>query len=132
MQGSFYKICFRTTAIGNIIAAFLALASMEMHLEMFYGDVGISPLLSLYHYGFWVFVLTMGIAYWALSNNPGELKIIALIGAIGKLFLVAAWIHLFLSGHAKPMILVGIVYDAFFGIVLGWFYLSNIRAPERP
>lgn len=122
---NFFKICCKITAIGNILAAVLAMISMQNHLEMFYGDVQTNAILQMYHYGFWVFVLTMGVAYWELSKNLVELRVIALIGAIGKLVLVGFWLNLVFTGQAKPMIWTGIIYDLFFGIVLAILYFKT-------
>lgn len=85
----------------------------------------------MYHYGFWVFVLTMGIAYWELSKNPVQLRVIALIGAIGKLTLVGFWINLALTSQAKPLIWLGIVYDLFFGIVLVILYWKTAAQRQK-
>lgn len=130
MNLKFFKICCKITAVGNIFAAFLAMVSMPNHLEMFYGKVETNPILQMYHYGFWVFVLTMGFAYWELSKRPVELRIIALIGAIGKLTLVGFWLNLAFTNQAKPMIWTGIIYDLFFGIVLTILYFKT-RGKER-
>jgi hypothetical protein len=125
MNLKFFQICCKITAIGNIIAAVLAMVSMSNHLEMFYGNVQTNPIFQMYHYGFWVFVLTMGIAYWELSKNLVELRIIALIGAIGKLTLVGFWINLILTNQAKPILWTGIIYDLFFGIVLAILFFKT-------
>ena len=125
MNLNFFKICCKITAVGNILAAILAMISMQNHLEMFYGNVPTNAILQMYHYGFWVFVLTMGIAYWELSKNPVQLRVIALIGAVGKLTLVGFWLNLYLNGQAQPMIWSGIIYDLFFGFVLAILYFKT-------
>lgn len=125
MKLGFYKTCFRITAVGNVLAAIGALASMESHLAFFYGAVETNPVFRVYHYGFWVFVLVLGIAYWELSKRPLELGIIALVGAVGKLAMVGLWIHLYFSGHATAFIWSGIAYDAFFGIVMAIFFFTT-------
>jgi hypothetical protein len=125
MSLKLFQICCKITAIGNIITAILAMVSMPNHLEMFYGSVQTNSIFQMYHYGFWVFVLTMGIAYWELSKRPVQLRIIALIGAVGKLTLVGFWLNLALTNQAKPMIWSGIIYDLFFGIVLAILFFKT-------
>lgn len=98
---------------------------MSNHLEMFYGNVQTNSIFQMYHYGFWVFVLTMGIAYWELSKHPIQLRVIALIGAIGKLTMVGLWLNLIFNNQAKPMLWVAIAFDLFFGIVLAILYLKT-------
>ena len=127
MSLNFFRICCKITAVGNIIAAILAMVSMQNHLEMNYGTVETNPVFRMFFYGFWIFVLTMGIAYWELSKNLFELRVIALIGAIGKLTLVGFWLHLFFTNQAKPMILSGIIYDGFFGMVLAILYWKTLK-----
>ncbi|MBX7171792.1 MAG: hypothetical protein K1X72_12600 [Pyrinomonadaceae bacterium] len=127
MSLNFFRICCKITAVGNIIAAILAMVSMQNHLEMNYGTVETNSIFRMFFYGFWVFVLTMGIAYWELSKNLFELRVIALIGAIGKLTLVGFWLHLFFTNQAKPMIWSGIIYDGFFGTVLAILYLKTLK-----
>ena len=122
MNLSFYKTCFKITAVGNIIGAIAAIASVQAHLELFYGAVEINPLLRFYHYNFWIFVLILGVSYWHLGNKPIELRIVALVGAVGKLFVAGSWIHLLSIGFAKPIVLLGILYDGFFGLLMAWFY----------
>ena len=122
MNLSFFKICCKITAVGNVIAAVIAMLFHDQHLAMHYGEVPLSPAFMLFYKGFWVMVLMLGVGYWALSKRPFELRIIALVGGIVKLFLATAWIYLYMMGEAKPMIWASIIYDAFFGIVLLWFY----------
>ena len=70
MNLSFYKTCFKITAIGNIIGAVLGIASMSTNLELFYGTNESSTLLRFYHYNLWFFVLMLGIGYWFLGKEP--------------------------------------------------------------
>jgi hypothetical protein len=125
MNLNFYKTCFKITAIGNIIAAVLAMASMSAHLEMFYGISESSTMLRFYHYNMWAFVLMLGVGYWFLGQEPIRNRAIALIGAVGKLFIMFSWIHLLSTNHAKPLILLAIAYDGFFGIVMAIFYWKS-------
>ncbi len=130
MNLNFYKTCFKITAVGNVIAAVAAIASMQTHIGLAYGEVEINPLLRFYHYNFWVFVLLLGVAYWYLAKEPFRYRIIALIGGIGKLIVAASFLHLALNGHAKPLTLFGIAYDGFFGIVLLVFFFFA-KDPEQ-
>lgn len=129
MNLNFYKTCFKITAIGNIIAALLAMISMSNHLEMFYTETDTSTMLRFYHYNLWAFVLVLGIGYWFLGKEPIRNRAMALIGAIGKFFIAGSWIHLLSINHAKPLILVAIAYDAFFGIVMAIFYWKTRNTP---
>jgi FtsH-binding integral membrane protein len=122
MNLNFYKTCFKITAIGNIIAAILAIISMSNHLEMFYPETETSVLLRFYHYNLWAFVLMLGVGYWFLGKEPIRNRVVALIGAVGKLVIMGSWIHLLSANQAKPLILVAIAYDGFFGIVMAIFY----------
>jgi hypothetical protein len=122
MNLNFYKICFKITATGNIIAAVLAIISMQMHLEMFYIETETSTMLRFYHYNLWFFVLLFGVGYWFLGSEPIRNRVLALIGAAGKLFIMGSWIHLLSINYAKPLILLAIAYDGFFGIVMVIFY----------
>jgi hypothetical protein len=131
MNLNFLKVCCKVVAVGNIIAAILALVSMQNHLEMFYGSVQTNAVFQLYHYGFWVCVLMLGIGYWELGKRPFELRILALIGAVGKLVLVGFWLNLAFTGQAKPMIWSGIVYDLFFGIILAILYWKTREVKEK-
>jgi hypothetical protein len=125
MNLAFFKTCCRVTAIGNILAALGALALPARHIEMFYGAVEQNFLLKFYHYNFWIFVFILGVAYWRLGDDPLRLRPIALVGAVGKIAVAASWIYLFSSGLAQPAILLGIVYDGFFGALMAWFYLTT-------
>ncbi len=125
MNLNFYKICFKITAIGNIIAAILAMASMSGHLEMFYGVSESSTMLRFYHYNLWAFVLLLGVGYWFLGQEPIRNRAFALVGAIGKLFIMSSWIHLLSANQAKPLIILAIAYDGFFGIVMAIFYWKS-------
>ncbi len=125
MNLSFYKICFKITAIGNIIGAIVAMASMSNHLEMFYGITENSTILRFYHFNLWFFVLMLGVGYWFLGIDPIRNRVMALIGAVGKLFIMGSWIHLLLYNQAKPLILLAIAYDGFFGIVMAIFYWKS-------
>ena len=125
MNLSFYKICFKITAIGNIIAASLALISMSNHLEMFYTETETSTMLRFYHYNLWAFVLLFGVGYWFLGSEPIRNRVLALLGAVGKLFIMFNWIHLLSINHAKPLIILAIIYDGFFGIVMAVFYWKS-------
>jgi hypothetical protein len=129
MNLNFYKTCFKITAIGNIIAALLAMISMSNHLKMFYTETDTSTMLRFYHYNLWAFVLVLGIGYWFLGKEPIRNRAMALIGAIGKLFIAGSWIHLLSINHAKPLILVAIAYDLFFGIVMAVFYWKTRNTP---
>lgn len=122
MNLKFFQICCKITAIGNLLAGILGVISMSTHLEMHYVPVETNPIFRLFYYGFWVLVATMGIAYWELSKNPVQLRVIALIGAIGKLTCVGLWTNLFFTNQAKPIIWVSIIYDLFFGTVLAILY----------
>lgn len=130
MNLKFYQICFKITAIGNIIAAILALISMSNHLEMFFTETETDTLLRYYHYNLWVFVLMLGVGYWFLGKEPIRNRILALIGAVGKLFIMFSWIHLLSINHAKPLIIVAIIYDGFFGIVMAIFYWKTRNINE--
>jgi hypothetical protein len=122
MNLKFFQICCKITAIGNLLAGIISIASISMHLEMNYVKVETNPVFNLFYYGFWVLVATMGIAYWELSKNLVQLRVIALIGAIGKLTCVGLWLNLFFTNQAKPIIWATILYDTFFGIVLAVLY----------
>ncbi len=125
MNLSFYKTCFKITAIGNIIGAVMGIASMSTNLELFYGATESSTLLRFYHYNLWFFVLMLGIGYWFLGKEPIRNRILALIGACGKAFIAGSWIHLLISNHAKPLILVAIIYDGFFAVVMALFFWQS-------
>jgi hypothetical protein len=125
MNLNFYKTCFKITAIGNIIGAITAMASMSGHLEMFYGVSELNTILRFYHYNLWAFVLMLGVGYWFLGQEPIRNRVLALIGAVGKLFIMTSWIHLLSTNHAKPLILLAIAYDGFFGIVMAIFYWKS-------
>ncbi len=131
MNLNFYKICFKITAIGNIIGAILAMISMQNHLEMFYTEIATSTMLRFYHYNLWFFVLMLGVGYWLLGKEPIRNRGMALIGAFGKLFIAASWIHLLSINHAKPLIILAIIYDGFFGIVMAVFYWKTRNTPEN-
>ncbi len=122
MNLSFYKICFKITAIGNILGAILAMASMSNHLEMFFTETGANTTLRFYHYNLWAFVFVLGVGYWFLAKEPIRNRAIALIGAIGKLFFATSCVHLLLINHAKPMLIAAVIYDGFFGILMAIFY----------
>jgi len=122
MNLNFYKICCKITAVGNVLAGILGILSMSNHLEMFYGNIPLNPIFQMFYNGFWVLVGTMGIAYWELSKHPIQLRVIALIGAIGKLTMVGLWLNLIFNDQAKPILWVTIVFDLFFGIVLASLY----------
>jgi hypothetical protein len=122
MNLNFYKTCFKITAIGNIIASILAIASMSNHLEMFYGITENTTILRFYHFNLWFFVLILGVGYWFLGKDPIRNRVMALVGALGKLFIMFSWIHLLSANHAKPLILLAIIYDGFFGLVMAVFY----------
>jgi hypothetical protein len=125
MNLNFYKICFKITAIGNIIGASLAMISMSNHLEMFFTETDSSTMLRYYHYNLWAFVWMLGVGYWFLGKEPIRNRVMALIGAVGKLFIMGSWIHLLSINHAKPLILLAIAYDGFFGIVMAMFYWQS-------
>jgi FtsH-binding integral membrane protein len=119
---NFYKTCFKITAIGNIISAIVAMFSMSGHLEMFYGVTENSTILRFYHFNLWFFVLMLGVGYWIMGQDPIRNRVMALIGAFGKLFIMGSWIHLLSMNQAKPLILLAIAYDGFFGILMAIFY----------
>lgn len=122
MNLTFYKTCFKITAIGNIIGAILAFVSISNHLEMFYGMTDSNTMLKFYHYNLWAFVLMLGVGYWFLGKEPIRNRVLALVGAVGKLFIVVGWIYLLSTNQAKPLVILAILYDGFFGIVMGIFY----------
>lgn len=122
MNLNFYKTCFKITAIGNIIGAVMAIVSMSSHLEMFYTETGTGTMLKFYHYNLWAFVLMLGVGYWFLGKEPIRNRALALVGAVGKLFIMFSWIYLLSINHAKPIIVLAIAYDGFFGIVMAVFY----------
>jgi hypothetical protein len=131
MNLNFYKTCFKITAIGNIIGAILAMISMSTHLEMFYTETETSTMLRFYHYNLWAFVLMLGVGYWFLGREPIRNRVLALIGAVGKLFIMFSWIHLLSINHAKPLIILAILYDGFFGIVMAIFYFQTRGKQEQ-
>jgi hypothetical protein len=98
---------------------------MQMHLEMFYTETEISTMLRFYHYNLWFFVLLFGIGYWFLAIDPIRNRVLALLGSLGKLFIAGSWIHLLSTNHAKPLILVAIIYDVFFGVLMAIFYWKS-------
>jgi hypothetical protein len=130
MNLNFYKICFKITAIGNIIGAILAMISMSNHLEMFYGITESTTILRFYHFNLWFFVLILGVGYWFLGKDPIRNRVMALVGALGKLFIMGSWIHLLSMNHAKPLIILAIIYDGFFGIVMAVFYWKSRNIKE--
>lgn len=130
MNLNFYKTCFKITAIGNIIGAILAMVSMSSHLEMFYGVSESSTMLGFYHYNLWAFILMLGVGYWFLGQEPIRNRVLALIGAVGKLFIMFSWIHLLSINQAKPLIILAIIYDGFFGIVMAIFYWKTRGGKE--
>lgn len=121
----FYEICFKITAIVNLVAGIAALASIETHLELFYAAAETNILLRFYHYNFWIVVVLMGIAYWHLGAEPIRNRVVALIGAVGKLCAAASWLYLFTIGYAKPIVLLAVIFDGFFGALLAWFYWTT-------
>lgn len=131
MNLKFYKTCFKITAIGNIVGAILAITSMSNHLEMFYTQTETSPILRFYHYNLWVFVLMLGVGYWFLGQEPIRNRVMALIGAVGKLFIAGSWVYLLSINQAKPLILLAIAYDGFFGIVMAVFYWKTRSYQEN-
>ena len=125
MNLNFYKICFKITAIGNIIGASLAMISMSNHLEMFFTETESGTMLRYYHYNLWAFIFMLGVGYWFLGKEPIRNRVLALIGAVGKLFIMFSWIHLLSINHAKSLIILAIIYDGFFGIVMAIFYWKS-------
>ncbi len=125
MNLNFYKTCFKITAVGNIIGAILAMASMSTHLEMFYNETETGTMLRFYHYNLWAFVLMLGVGYWFLGKEPIRNRALALVGAVGKLFIMFSWIYLLSLNYAKPAIIAAILYDGFFGIVMAIFYFKT-------
>ena len=98
---------------------------MSNQIEMFYGSTESSTMLKFYHYNLWMFVLMLGIGYWFLGQEPIRNRVLALIGAVGKLFIMVSWIYLFTIGQAKPLLILAIIYDGFFGIVMAIFYFKT-------
>ena len=130
MNLNFYKICFKITAIGNIVGAILAMISMQNHLEMFFTETESNTMLRYYHYNLWAFVFMLGVGYWFLGKEPIRNRVLALIGAVGKLFIMFSWIHLLSINHTKPLIILAIIYDGFFGIVMAIFYWKTRNITE--
>ncbi|MBL7993407.1 MAG: hypothetical protein JNN25_18360 [Candidatus Kapabacteria bacterium] len=111
------KTIFTIAAALNIIGALSALASMPLHLQLFYGHGSEDILVKFYHYNFWFVVLAMGIGYAIIARNPAENRGLMLIGAIGKLVAAASWVLMYAISEATPLVLAGVAYDGSFGIL---------------
>jgi|GEM_PF-2750363 len=125
MQVTIYKNLFKITAVVNMIGGLSAVLTMSMHLELLYGVTEVNTLLRFYHINFWIVIFAMGIGYWFLSLDPIRYRPIAILGAIGKLSISISWIIMILLGEASLLVLAGVVYDGFFGILLGWFFWKS-------
>jgi hypothetical protein len=91
-------------------------------LEIFFIETETNAMLRFYHYNLWAFVLLLGVGYWFLAKEPIRNRVVALIGSIGKLFFAASCVHLLLINHAKPILIMAVIYDGFFGILMAIFY----------
>ncbi|BDA79341.1 hypothetical protein LPTSP3_g22710 [Leptospira kobayashii] len=120
-----YQNLFKVTAVINIIGGVAAVFGTPLYLELFYGVSESNRLLQFYHINFWIIVFAMGIGYWFLSLDPIRFRPIALLGAIGKLSASISWIIMIYLGEGSLLLLGGVIFDLFFGILMALFYFRS-------
>ena len=120
-----YQNLFKVTAVINIIGGVTAVLGTPLYLELFYGVSESNRLLQFYHINFWIIVFAMGIGYWFLSLDPIRFRPIALLGAIGKLSASISWIIMIYLGEGSLLLLGGVIFDLFFGILMALFYFRS-------
>ncbi len=118
---------FTIVAAMNFVVGFGSMLLPRLHLQMFYNIAPetVDNTLLLYHQMFWAVVVTLGIAYLIMAQNPRGHQGILFIGAVGKLIAAIVWIYALARGFANPIVLGGIAWDGSWGIffaVLLWQY----------
>lgn len=126
-----HRPLFLAAAAWNILVGAAALAFRPFAVELFYGPAALTDdLLARLTWGdFWINVILLGLGYYIVSRDTSKNHGLVRLGILGKLGVAAIVTHRYLTGLARPALLLPAAVDLIFAILFITFLIDR-RVPR--